>query len=158
LLAEPGVLLLLLQVLHQGFVRCGRAHATPPSICTFLRPSTVLTMPACIRLLFGCRIDVETRWQITLGHFQGTAQASQPASRPTMPTNPTTKQAYPQIGDKISFSLSLSDHLFSARSIIAPIFHKTFRDRNPPCSRIPLILGPNRHHLAQRAGVGVGTT
>ncbi|KAK3493473.1 hypothetical protein B0T13DRAFT_52984 [Neurospora crassa] len=54
-----GVLLLLLllpQVLHQGFVRCGRAHATPPSICTFLRPSTVLTMPACLRLLFGCRI------------------------------------------------------------------------------------------------------
>ncbi|KHE87275.1 hypothetical protein GE21DRAFT_1306147 [Neurospora crassa] len=120
LLAEPGVLLLLLQVLHQGFVRCGRAHATPPSICTFLRPSTVLTMPACIRLLFGCRIDVETRWQITLGHFQGTAQASQPAHH--------------------------------ARSIIAPIFHKTFRDRNPPCPRIPLILGPNRHHLAQRAG------
>ena len=54
LLGEPGV---LLQVLHNVlgvFALCGRAHSTPPSICTFLRPSTVLAMPACSRVLFGC--------------------------------------------------------------------------------------------------------
>ncbi|KAK3491184.1 uncharacterized protein B0T23DRAFT_383319, partial [Neurospora hispaniola] len=71
-------------------------------------------MPACIRLLFGCRIDVETRWQITLGHLQGTDCPSQPASQPGGPPCLHAYQSHspPSIsanrGQDLSLSLSLS--------------------------------------------------
>ncbi|KAH7625172.1 hypothetical protein B0T09DRAFT_66924 [Sordaria sp. MPI-SDFR-AT-0083] len=122
LLGEPRA---LLQVLHNLLALCGRAHPTPPSICTFAavnRPRS-----ACLQELQPtvrcCRIDLETLhgrspvvakyldqvtqcWQITLGHLHGThtcpAQASQPASPPCLQAYQSHHQGFPQIGDKIS--------------------------------------------------------
>lgn len=109
-----------------GFCSLRQGTCNTAKYLHLLRPSTVLTMPACIRLLFGCRIDVETCWQITLGHFQGTAQASQqPASRPTMPPCLHAYQSHspPNIsanrGRDLFLSLSLSDHLFSVHTLTA---------------------------------------
>lgn len=132
LLGEPGV---LLHVLHNLLALCGRAHSTPPSICTFaavnrLRDASL--QPVVVRLPYAIGVERSPRsftgstkvprlvthcWQITLGHLHGThmPSPSQPASQPTMP--PCLPIPPPRIPANRGQDLSQSTHLACIHSV-----------------------------------------
>ncbi|KAK3345667.1 hypothetical protein B0H65DRAFT_211664 [Neurospora tetraspora] len=94
---------------YTTFLLSAAGHIQHRQVFALLRPSTVLAMPAC-----SCRIDVETRWQITLGHLHGTHMPS-----PSQPASPPCRHAYQshhQIGNKISVIRVHSQRTTAARS------------------------------------------
>ncbi|KAK3396819.1 hypothetical protein B0T20DRAFT_243670 [Sordaria brevicollis] len=126
------------RLLHSILALCGRAHPTPPSICTFCGrqpPGDACLQPAVVRLpyrqtlrLFHRHFSpfgsnkvrvprlVTRRWQITLGHLHGTHTCpaqSQPASPPCL----HAYQSHHQNDSRKSGTRSLSEHPFSVHSL-----------------------------------------